>query len=105
MQCYYLVSVDERGELTGCISLPTPGGEVIVLFLGENEKMNVIARFFVDRLPVGHGVRSAYVEVSSPKEAAREIKQTFLNLDAAVFLMDSDPFVTQVVAALRQRGR
>ncbi len=95
----------ERGEVIGCPSLPTPGGEVIVLFQGENEKMEVIARFFADRVSEGHGIRSVYMKVSSPKKAAREIKQTFLDLDAAVFLMDSDPFVTQVVAALRQKGR
>ncbi|SRR6266496_6556832 len=85
MRYYYLVSIDERGEVIGCPSLPTPGGEVIVLFQGENEKMEVIARFFADRVSEGHGIRSVYMKVSSPKKAAREIKQTFLDLDAARF--------------------
>jgi len=98
-------AADEREELTGCPSLPTPRGEVIVLFPSENEKMQVIARYFVDRAPEGQGIRSMYMEVSSPKEAVGEIRQTFLDLDAAVFLMDSDPYVTQAVAILRKGGR
>jgi len=45
------------------------------------------------------------MKVSSLEKAARELKKTFLDLDAAVFVPDSDPFVTQAVAALRHRGR
>jgi hypothetical protein len=107
MQCYFLASVDKRGRPTGCVSLPTPSGqEVVILFRGENEKMNLIGQFFADRLPKGsHGIRTMYMEVSSFEEAARELQQTFLDLDAVTFLVDSDPFVTQLVAFLRQRAR
>lgn len=106
MRWYYLVSVDGRGKVAGCPALPAPGGqEVMVLFPGENENMEVIARFFADKLPAGYGIRSAYMKVSSLEKAARELKKTFLDLDAAVFVPDSDPFVTQAVAALRHRGR
>jgi hypothetical protein len=104
MRWYYYVSVDERGQPIGCPTLPTPGGEIIILFQGENEKMAVIGRWMVSRLREGDGVRSVYMKVSSFEKAVRELKQTFLDLDAAVFLRENDPFVFQLVALLRQRG-
>jgi hypothetical protein len=106
MQCYFLVHVDKHGQPNGCPSLPTPGGqEVVILFQSENETMNLIGQFVTDRLPKGsHGIRSMYMEVSSFEEAARELQQTFFDLDAVTFLLESDPFVTQVAAYQRQRG-
>jgi hypothetical protein len=76
----------------------------ILLFQGENEKMDVIMRYAVDRLREGGGIVSAYLEVPSPEEAARELWETFMISDDVVFLVDSDPFVTQLVASLRQQG-
>jgi hypothetical protein len=106
MRCYFMVTVDNRGQPNGCPSLPTPGGqEVVVLFQGENETMNLIGQFFADRLPEGSSqIRSMYMDVSSYEEAARELQQTFF-VDAVTFLLESDPFVTQVAAYQRQRGR
>jgi len=105
MRCYFLVTVDERDQLTGCPSVPTPRGGLVVLFPSENENMQVIARYIVDRQPEGQSIRSMYVDASSPKKVVREIKKTFLDMNYCLFLMDSDPYVTQAIAILRRMGR
>src|SRR5215469_15613167 len=105
MPYYFLLTVDEYGEPTGCVYFDTPGGRVIVLFQNEgSEQMHVIADHAVNSMPRLHSVRSAYLEVSSFEEAARELDDSFPELCPIVFLTDNHPFVIQLVASLRNKG-
>jgi hypothetical protein len=103
MRCYFLLIVDEHEEVAGCVYADTPGGHVIVLFQGENEPMRVIGRHAVNSIPALHSLRSMYLEVSSPKEAARELEDAFPELRPIIFLTDSHPFIVQLVARLRKK--
>ena len=102
MQCYFLVSVDEHGNVVGPVSLNIPGGRFIVLFQDDaSEYMDVIGDYVIYHLPKGHGIRSAYFESSSFEETVLEFREAYVIPDSVSFIMDSDPFFVQLVASLR----
>jgi hypothetical protein len=96
-----LVLADEQGNIISHLTLKTNRGPVVVFF-EDKEKLAVIGQDAANQiLENGQNILAIDLESSSLEEASRVVIENEPTLSGAMFMMDSDPFVTRVVTSLR----
>jgi hypothetical protein len=93
-----IILADQQGKQGMYYFLNTDHGRMVILF--ENlKKMDIVSEHIT--LKPGWKFMAAQGEFASIEEAAREIGREQPHLRDAMFVTDSDPIVTQLIAALK----
>jgi hypothetical protein len=100
---YWVLFNDDGTDDPPTIVLGTKDERVIVLF-EDQEKLSLVARWAAETLlKPGEQIVAVSIEFSSFEEAVRELRQADPIFDG-FYMTDSHPFVTELVANLRQQG-
>jgi hypothetical protein len=93
-----IVIADQQGKQGMYYFLRTDNGPLVILF-EDLEKMDIVSEYIT--LEPGNKFMAAQGDFASIEEAARAIKEGSPHLHEAMFVTDSDPLVTQIIAALK----